>query len=50
LKRTLEENGCKTLQNEHVTIKVDGKNLLINTAQNTAMSQKPFFDYKKATI
>jgi predicted MPP superfamily phosphohydrolase len=29
LKRTLEENGCKTLQNEHVTIKVNGENLNI---------------------
>lgn len=29
LKRTLEENGCKTLQNEHVTIEVNGENLNI---------------------
>lgn len=29
LKRTLEENGCTTLQNEHVSIKVDGRNLNI---------------------
>lgn len=29
LKRVLEENGCKTLQNEHVTIKIHGENLNI---------------------
>lgn len=29
LKRTLEENGCKTLQNEHVTIEVNRENLNI---------------------
>ncbi|MDF2040171.1 metallophosphoesterase [Cytobacillus oceanisediminis] len=29
LKNTLEENGCKTLQNEHVTIQVNGENLNI---------------------
>ncbi|MFD2445535.1 metallophosphoesterase [Bacillus sp. CGMCC 1.16607] len=29
LKRTLEENGCKTMQNEHVTVKVGEDNLNI---------------------
>lgn len=29
LKMTLEENGCKTLQNQHVTIEVNGENLNI---------------------
>ena len=29
LKETLEQNGCKTLQNEHLTLDVDGKKLNI---------------------
>jgi uncharacterized protein len=29
LKKTLEEHGCKTLQNENVTVSVDGENLNI---------------------
>ncbi|MBT2661199.1 metallophosphoesterase [Bacillus sp. ISL-45] len=29
LKRTLEDNGCQTLQNEHITIKVNGEKLNI---------------------
>lgn len=45
LKRTLEENGCKTLQNEHITIKVSGENLNIIGIDNYSTKHS---DVKKA--
>lgn len=45
LKRTLEENGCKTFQNEHVTINVNGENLNIIGIDNYSTNHS---DVKKA--
>ncbi|PWW32229.1 hypothetical protein DFO73_101492 [Cytobacillus oceanisediminis] len=45
LKKTLEINGCKTLQNEHFTIHVDGENLNIIGIDNYSTKHS---DVKKA--
>ncbi|WP_181444390.1 metallophosphoesterase [Bacillus sp. 03113] len=45
LKRTLTENGCKTLQNENVTIKVNGENLNIIGIDNYSTNHS---DVKKS--
>jgi uncharacterized protein len=46
LKKIFEENGCNTLQNEHVTIRVNGENLNIigidNFSTNHSDVQKAF--------
>lgn len=45
LKNTLEENGCKTLQNEHVSIQVNGEKLNIIGIDNYSTRHS---DVKKA--
>lgn len=45
LQRTLEENGCKTLQNENISVKVNGENLNIIGIDNYSTKHS---DVKKA--
>ncbi|WP_210366836.1 metallophosphoesterase [Bacillus sp. REN3] len=45
LKKTLEEHGCRTLQNEHVAIEVNGENLNIIGIDNYSTNHS---DVKKA--